>query len=105
MKSVAQQLWSTCRSPYNLAIIIIILILCYWLLLSKRDSNNSRPAVGTTDDSTSKQGAITKRATVLVLGDVGRSPRMQNHAVSFAKAGWQVDLVGFKGLNPGPHSS
>ncbi len=38
-----------------------------------------------------------KRVAVLVLGDIGRSPRMQNHAVSFARAGWDVDLVGFRG--------
>lgn len=38
-----------------------------------------------------------KRIAVLVLGDIGRSPRMQNHAVSLAKAGWNVDLIGFKG--------
>jgi len=38
-----------------------------------------------------------KRIAVLVLGDIGRSPRMQNHAVSLATAGWQVDLIGFKG--------
>jgi len=41
-----------------------------------------------------------KRIAVLVLGDVGRSPRMQNHAVSLAKAGCQVDLLGLKGINP-----
>jgi hypothetical protein len=39
-----------------------------------------------------------KRIAVLVLGDIGRSPRMQNHTASLAKAGWQVDLVGFKGV-------
>src|SRR5579859_6175631 len=38
-----------------------------------------------------------KRVAVLVLGDLGRSPRMQNHAVSLAKAGWKVDLIGSKG--------
>lgn len=41
-----------------------------------------------------------KRVAVLVLGDIGRSPRMQNHAVSLAKAGWNVDLIGFKGTLP-----
>jgi beta-1,4-mannosyltransferase len=41
-----------------------------------------------------------KRVAVLVLGDVGRSPRMQNHAVSLARAGWQVDLIGNKGIIP-----
>lgn len=38
-----------------------------------------------------------KRVCVVVLGDVGRSPRMQNHALCFAKAGFHVDLVGFGG--------
>jgi beta-1,4-mannosyltransferase len=32
---------------------------------------------------------------ILVLGDVGRSPRMQYHALSIAKHGGRVDLVGF----------
>jgi len=40
-----------------------------------------------------------RRVAVLVLGDVGRSPRMQNHAVSLATAGWDVDLIGFKGMD------
>src|SRR5687768_3546993 len=38
-----------------------------------------------------------KRATVLVLGDLGRSPRMLNHASSLAAHGWHVDLVGYSG--------
>ncbi|PNH45260.1 hypothetical protein VD0004_g2559 [Verticillium dahliae] len=32
---------------------------------------------------------------VLVLGDVGRSPRMQYHAISVVKNGGRVDLVGY----------
>jgi beta-1,4-mannosyltransferase len=40
-----------------------------------------------------------KRVAVLVLGDIGRSPRMQNHAVSLAKAGFRVDLIGFRGIH------
>ena len=32
---------------------------------------------------------------ILVLGDVGSSPRMQYHALSIAKHGGRVDLVGF----------
>lgn len=35
---------------------------------------------------------------ILVLGDIGRSPRMQYHAISIAKSGKKVDIVGFKGL-------
>ena len=36
-----------------------------------------------------------QRAIVLVLGDLGRSPRMLNHAQSLAAHGWAVDLVGY----------
>lgn len=32
---------------------------------------------------------------VVVLGDIGRSPRMQYHALSIASCGGQVDLVGY----------
>ncbi|QUC22591.1 uncharacterized protein UV8b_06832 [Ustilaginoidea virens] len=33
---------------------------------------------------------------ILVLGDIGRSPRMQYHAISFAKHGRKVDIVAYK---------
>lgn len=36
---------------------------------------------------------------VVVLGDIGRSPRMQYHAISLAKHGHNVDIVGYKGLH------
>ena len=35
------------------------------------------------------------RISILVLGDIGRSPRMQYHALSIAKNGGYVDLVGY----------
>ncbi|XP_069124573.1 chitobiosyldiphosphodolichol beta-mannosyltransferase-like [Argopecten irradians] len=34
---------------------------------------------------------------IVVLGDLGRSPRMLYHAKSFAKEGYEVDLVGYSG--------
>lgn len=34
---------------------------------------------------------------VVVLGDIGRSPRMQYHAISIAKHGGRVDLIGYQG--------
>ena len=37
------------------------------------------------------------RVAVLVLGDVGRSPRMQYHALSLASLGHQVLLIGYRG--------
>lgn len=36
----------------------------------------------------------------MVLGDIGRSPRMQNHAISFAKVGFSVNIVGYPGSPP-----
>ena len=36
------------------------------------------------------------RVQILVLGDIGRSPRMQYHALSIAKHGVQVDLIGYR---------
>jgi beta-1,4-mannosyltransferase len=42
------------------------------------------------------------RATVVVLGDIGRSPRMQYHALELARRGVDVDLVGEGGTSPLP---
>jgi hypothetical protein len=39
---------------------------------------------------------------VLVLGDIGRSPRMQYHAISIAKHGGRVDVIGYKGMIASP---
>ncbi|KAJ1734666.1 mannosyltransferase, partial [Coemansia biformis] len=41
-----------------------------------------------------------KRVAVVVLGDIGRSPRMQYHALSLARSGHQVDFVGYGGSRP-----
>ncbi|TRY60259.1 hypothetical protein DNTS_005921 [Danionella cerebrum] len=37
---------------------------------------------------------------VLVLGDIGRSPRMQYHALSLARHGYNVTIIGFLGTKP-----
>ncbi|KAI1255501.1 hypothetical protein MGN70_003567 [Eutypa lata] len=39
---------------------------------------------------------------VLVLGDIGRSPRMQYHALSIARHGGRVDLIGYHESAPHP---
>ena len=38
-------------------------------------------------------------ACVIVMGDLGRSPRMLNHALCIANtlANYSVDLIGFRG--------
>lgn len=38
-----------------------------------------------------------KSIAVIVLGDIGRSPRMMYHAQSLSQAGFNVLLVGFAG--------
>jgi len=45
---------------------------------------------------TKKAGANVPKTSVqvVVLGDIGRSPRMQYHALSIARHGGQVDLIG-----------
>lgn len=42
---------------------------------------------------------------LVVLGDIGRSPRMQYHAISFEKHGFRVDLVGYRGSTLFPEVS
>lgn len=38
-----------------------------------------------------------KRVHIVVLGDIGRSPRMKYHAWSFSQEGWEVRLSGYAG--------
>jgi beta-1,4-mannosyltransferase len=39
-----------------------------------------------------------ERVQIVVLGDIGRSPRMQYHALSIAKHGGKVFLIGYRGI-------
>uniref|UniRef100_A0A8C9AQB8 Glycosyltransferase subfamily 4-like N-terminal domain-containing protein n=1 Tax=Prolemur simus TaxID=1328070 RepID=A0A8C9AQB8_PROSS len=48
-----------------------------------------------------RRGRAARHVLVVVLGDVGRSPRMQYHALSLAKHGFSVTLLGF--CNSKPH--
>ena len=43
------------------------------------------------------RGQASNRYQILVLGDIGRSPRMQYHALSIASHGQPVDLIGYTG--------
>lgn len=38
-----------------------------------------------------------RSVAIIVLGDVGRSPRMMYHAESFAKLGFTTYLIGYRG--------
>lgn len=39
-----------------------------------------------------------RSVAILVLGDIGRSPRMMYHAQSFAEIGFTTDLIGYGGM-------
>lgn len=41
-----------------------------------------------------------KNVCVVVLGDIGRSPRMQYHSLSLAEHGHKVDIVGYGETQP-----
>ncbi|KAG1738606.1 glycosyltransferase family 33 protein [Suillus paluster] len=43
-----------------------------------------------------------RSVAILVLGDVGRSPRMMYHAESFARLEFNTYLIGYRGSNPIP---
>lgn len=40
-----------------------------------------------------------RSVAILVLGDIGRSPRMMYHAQSFAENGFVTDLIGYAGMD------
>ncbi|CAO0800433.1 unnamed protein product [Mucor circinelloides] len=53
-------------------------------------------------DSTGSTGLRRRlMVQVVVLGDIGRSPRMRYHATSLADSGCTVDLIGYTETNPG----
>lgn len=64
--------------PWALKLIVILVMM--WL---------SRPAERKSDEDE-------RRVQIVVLGDLGRSPRMQYHALSIARHGGQVDLIGYR---------
>ena len=84
---------------FAISIFITLVLLClpsqYLGPLSSEDSFD-----GTTNEKHLSHGS--KYATtiqILVLGDIGRSPRMQYHAMSIAKHGGNVQLIGYTGTD------
>uniref|UniRef100_A0A8C6YBP8 Uncharacterized protein n=1 Tax=Naja naja TaxID=35670 RepID=A0A8C6YBP8_NAJNA len=47
-------------------------------------------------------GDVAGRVAVLVVGDLGRSPRMQYHALSLARRGRRVAFLGYAGESSSP---
>lgn len=48
----------------------------------------------------SRNNNVPNNVTIVVLGDIGRSPRMQYHALSLAEAGHKVDIIGYGQTQP-----
>ena len=72
--------------PLLLCLFSISALVAYLILsLSKYDG----PPAGSADSPVSVH--------VLVLGDIGRSPRMSYHALSIAKHKGKVNLIGYLG--------
>jgi beta-1,4-mannosyltransferase len=69
-----------------------VLLLC----APSRYIRHSPPrSTGSSEDASTHEPKVSVQ--VLVLGDIGRSPRMQYHAMSIAKHGGRVDVVGYAG--------
>ena len=52
-----------------------------------------------TQQAPKRQNGSSTSVQILVLGDIGRSPRMQYHAISIAKHGGEVTVIGYRGIS------
>lgn len=80
------------ESLISIAFYISTAITVFILLLPSQYDPKQSPS--SAEDASSKPKTTVQ---ILVLGDIGRSPRMQYHALSIAKGGGQVDIVGYHG--------
>jgi beta-1,4-mannosyltransferase len=65
--------------------------------LSSVNDQGNKIHVKTRHGEDALQGNRARSVQVVVLGDIGRSPRMQYHALSIAKHGAKVFLIGYHG--------
>jgi beta-1,4-mannosyltransferase len=78
----------------TLAVVASTALTVVLLMLPSRYIKHSPPRASS---GTSYEPKISVQ--VLVLGDIGRSPRMQYHAMSIAKHAGRVDLIGYQGAD------
>lgn len=67
--------------------------LIYARLIPSRYTGLSRPLPSAKQQTSAPAVSV----TIVVLGDIGHSPRMQYHAQSIAKHGGRVNIVGYLG--------
>lgn len=84
-ESLQVQAGSPTLSTVALISIVLLLVGIIWLY--------ARP-------SRSRPTCSNNAVQILLLGDIGHSPRMQNHALSIAKKGGRVTLIGYEGCYP-----
>jgi beta-1,4-mannosyltransferase len=77
----------------TLAVIASTTLTVILLMLPSRYLKNSPPKAIISGSVVEPEISV----QVLVLGDIGRSPRMQYHAMSIAKHGGRVDVIGYNG--------
>lgn len=68
------------------------------ILLCLPSQYRSDAGDATSSESAESSGASYVSIQVLVLGDIGRSPRMQYHALSIAKHGGHLQVIGYLGM-------
>jgi beta-1,4-mannosyltransferase len=62
----------------------------------KGDQGRREDTASSSNHSEAKKPDHEVSVQVVVLGDIGRSPRMQYHAISIAKGGGRVSLIGYQ---------
>lgn len=75
-----------------------IIFLCLPSRYPRTSKNANSVANGSTRTASEGRTSSSVDVQILVLGDIGRSPRMQYHATSVAKHGGQVQLIGYCGI-------
>ncbi|KAL4999982.1 glycosyl transferases group 1-domain-containing protein [Aspergillus recurvatus] len=78
------------ESVVEVAFFVSTIVTLFILMLPSQYEQKRRGSRSSDDSSEPKT-----TAQVLVLGDIGRSPRMQYHALSIARGGGQVDIIGY----------
>jgi beta-1,4-mannosyltransferase len=80
------------ESVIEVAFFVSTIVTLFILMLPSQYEPKRRVA-GSSDDLSEPKTTV----QVLVLGDIGRSPRMQYHALSIARGGGHVDIIGYSG--------
>ncbi|WEW62038.1 mannosyltransferase [Emydomyces testavorans] len=82
-------------------LLIAVTIALLWLLPTRyMRTRHPRPISHSSARESAENDAVSVQ--IVVLGDIGHSPRMQYHAQSIAKHGGQVTIIGYQVSPPSP---